>query len=181
MRHYPFVDRMEAAKAEVRADSREFNWCSQERLAHRLPIGRVIVRVTMPVGVENCPIGVSLVHELGSEDAAETDELTVDVLFLEDEIELVPLADLQHEVDVPLEDLCQSQSDLVIETELLGCDEERLVDNSVPIRCHTFRLTNRLLSGEAIGPSLKLQGLQSRGDVLHADEDLLLRSEEAQC
>ena len=64
---------------KVRTDARKLERRPEEILAHAFPIGTVELGNTRAIGIQDCSVCLSLVHELRGEDFTGVDALIVKV------------------------------------------------------------------------------------------------------
>ena len=103
VRHGAIPERMLAAQVEIRTDSGEGYRRPQEGFAHAPALGVKVVGLVVGTDVASRSVAVALVDELGGQDAAETDELTLQILFLQEHVKRIAVPDVEDEIDIPLE------------------------------------------------------------------------------
>ena len=98
---------MLAASREARADASEIHRGADEGLAHAGAVSVVEAADALLVGITDGGKGLTAIGEAGCEDVARADRATVDDLLFVNQLEFVAVADVEREVDVVAEDVCQ--------------------------------------------------------------------------
>ena len=113
------------------ADAREFHRRAQKRLAHGLAVRRVVADAAVLVHEAHRAINLSAVHELGRQHLPVAQIFAVLIDLFVDRGELIALADIEHEVDVPGEDLGELESHGIGHLGRLGRLEQRGIDGGL--------------------------------------------------
>src|SRR4029078_9648990 len=156
-------DRVASARIEVRADPREVQWRSDERLAEAVAVRGVVVGAPVRVAISSRSICLALVHELGRDDlaVAQLDAVPPDLLV--ENGELIAVANVLNEIDVPLEDAREVHDELVRHARLHSGFEQRRSNGSVSSDRAQFDLALERARLE-LGP---FAGECYHGEVLH--------------
>ena len=142
---------MASARVEVRADAREVERRADERFADAASFRRVVVGVAARIFVARSAVRFALVHELGCDDLAVAQLHAVAPDLFVDDRELVALAHVLNEVDVPLEDARHVHRDLVGHARRDAGFEQRRLDHAVSA------------ARANVEPPLERRRLESRG------------------
>src|SRR5262249_20116716 len=104
---------------------------TNERLAETVPVRRVVAGATVRVAIPRGSIRLPLVHELGRDDLAiaEFDAVPPDLLV--EDRELIALAHVLNELDVPFEDAREVHHELVRHAGLHSGFEQRRTNDAV--------------------------------------------------
>src|SRR5690606_17952857 len=96
------------ARIEHRADARELHRRLEESLAQAHALGRVVVGLAILEFIAHGAESLAILHRVfGGEDVAVTDHFPLALAFLIGHPKGVALAHVEHEVDVPAENLAQ--------------------------------------------------------------------------
>ena len=123
-------NRVLAIHVEAGADARELQRRPQERLAQALALGRVIRCDAFRIDVAHRAISPPGVDELDRENVAVADVFTVLAHGVVRHDERIAGLDIEHEVDVPGEDLRKLHRRCVRESGFVGCLEQRILDRA---------------------------------------------------
>ena len=124
-------DRMAATRIEIRTDASEINGRPNECLANAVAVGCEVIRKTAGVDKANRAMCAAIVIEFGDNDFAICHVLAVLPDFLVLHVEVIALANIKDEVDVPGKDAGDVHYDPVRQTGIGAAFEERGIDNAV--------------------------------------------------
>ena len=104
-----------------------------------------VMGVTFGIGVADGPVGAPLVHEFRCLDRAIVQVGAIAPDLGVGHREGIPGPHIEHEVDVPAEDVRESDRGLIMGTCRLHCLEQRAVDRAVDgARAHVYRVLQHI-------------------------------------
>ena len=124
VRSDPIEDRVTTIKIEARTDAGEFERCTQEGLAQTFAVGREVGGLST-IGLKAyCPIRLTLIHEFHGENVAFAQGFAILADLLVGDAKAIAGLDVEHEVDIPLKNVGDTQRRVVTQTGV-GCRLEQ--------------------------------------------------------
>ncbi len=172
MRPHAVEDGVSTEQVEARTDAGEFERRPQEGLAQALAVRRVVAEVAVGLAVCETDRAVhrALVHELDGEQVALAEARAVLAQFLVDHAEAVARLDVEHEVDIPAEDVGDPQRQRVAEAGIAGSLEQRITDDGLADADRALQRVDDHRALETAFVTSHLQRLARAQLALEADE-----------
>ena len=162
--------RVLARRIESRADSRELDGRAYESLAQAFTVRREILTVPFGIDVTHGAIFATVIDELRGENIADAQRHTVLEDFLVYDGESIARLDVEHEVDVVLENIREIESNPVREFRVRRRLEEGVLDSRTgSSRANLERILEHI-AAEAIRVPGHLEGFAVRQLPLESDE-----------